>query len=388
LRPLDRLNAIRDKDERLVLGLSSGTSADGVDAALVKIRGCAIETEIEVVAGRTYPYDRAVRERVVSLGSAGTADICRANFALGEFFAASALDLIHDTGRRRDDVDLIGSHGQTVYHVPSGPRTPPSTLQIGEPDVIAEMTRIPVVADFRTRDIAAGGDGAPLLPYVDFLLFRREGAPTAIQNIGGIANATLVNEDIEDLLAFDTGPGNMPLDHIVKVLTRGAEAYDQAGKNAMRGRVDENLLNRLLAHPYLKKEPPKTTGRETFGEAYVMRALETKGNTSVLDVLATMTLFVARSIHEAYESFVFPRGQPREVLVSGGGLRNLTLMAHLRRLFHPIPVRSIGDRGHDPDLREAIAFAVLANETIFGNPNNVPPATGAKWPVVLGKISP
>ncbi|MHC4860148.1 MAG: anhydro-N-acetylmuramic acid kinase, partial [Planctomycetota bacterium] len=165
MRPLDRLNAIREKEERLILGLSSGTSADGVDAVLVRVRGCAIETELEVVAGRTYAYDPPVQEKVVALSGGSAAEVCRMNFVLGEFFAASAVDLIRDTGLRREDVDLIGSHGQTIYHIPRGPRTTPSTLQIGEPDVIAEITRIPVVADFRTRDIAAGGDGAPLVPY-------------------------------------------------------------------------------------------------------------------------------------------------------------------------------------------------------------------------------
>jgi anhydro-N-acetylmuramic acid kinase len=236
--------------------------------------------------------------------------------------------------------------------------------------------------------VASGGDGAPLIPYVDFLLFRRDEGVVALQNIGGIANVSVVGRELDDLVAFDTGPGNMPLDHVVRVLTRGEEGFDRFGKSAARGRVDENLLAKLLTHPYLRREPPKTTGRETFGEDYVMGILRGKGNLSIPDVLATLTAFVANSIHRAYAEFILPNTPLREVILSGGGVKNLTLVRHLERLFHPVPVLSISEYGYDPDLKEAVAFAVLASETIEGNPNNVPAATGAQWPVVLGKISP
>ncbi len=390
MKPLDRLLALRDKPERLVLGLSSGTSADGVDAALVRIRGNGLETIAEVVAGKTYPYTEGLRRTALSLGDAPASKVCIANFAIGEFFADRALDLISEAGLTPEDVDLIGSHGQTVSHMPRRPhpQCTPATLQIGEPDVIAEKTRIPVIADFRTRDVAAGGDGAPLVPYVDYLLFRREETAVALQNIGGIANLTVVTPDIEDLVAFDCGPGNMPLDSAVRILTRGREQYDEGGRHALRGRIDDNLLAKLMTHPYFELEPPKSTGREAFGEAWLMPILEAKGNLSVLDVLATLTVFVARSIHDAYVRYVFPKADVREVLVSGGGAKNHTLMAHLRRIFHPVRVLDLGEVGCDPDLKEAMAFAILANETLFGNPNNVPSATGARWPVVLGKICP
>jgi anhydro-N-acetylmuramic acid kinase len=197
-----------------------------------------------------------------------------------------------------------------------------------------------------------------------------------------------VTPDLLDVIAFDTGPGNMPLDELTRILSREQEPCDAGGRHAARGRVDENLLAKLMGHPYLAVPPPKSTGREMFGRPWVMRILEAKGNLSVLDVLATMTLFVAKSIAHAYEEHLFPRAEVREVLVSGGGLENLTLMAHLRRLLHPIPVWSVAERGIDPDLKEAMAFAILANETLFGIPTNVPGATGAKWPVVLGKICP
>jgi anhydro-N-acetylmuramic acid kinase len=349
-----------------------------------------MSTTVELVAGKTYEYTAGLRETALTLGEAPAGKICVANFAIGEFFADRALDLIHEAGLKREDVDLIGTHGQTIYHQPRGPHRhcTSSTLQIGEPDVIAEKTRIPVIADFRTRDVAAGGDGAPLVPYVDYLLFRRETGAVALQNIGGIANVTVVTPDIEGLVAFDTGPGNMPLDSTMRILTRGQEGYDEAGRNALRGRIDENLLDKLMTHHYFALEPPKTTGRQMFGDDWVLQLLERKGNLSVLDVLATLTVFVARSIHDAYVRYVFPHADVREVLVSGGGAHNHTLMAHLRRLFAPVRVLDLGEEGCDPDLKEALAFAVLANESLFGNPNNVPAATGAKWPVVLGKICP
>ena len=390
MKPLERLLALCDKPSRLVLGISSGTSADGVDVALVHIHGNGTATRTEVVAGRTYDFSEGLRSTVLSLGEASAALICSANFSIGEFFAERALDLIREAGLTPEDVDLIGSHGQTIYHVPRGPHPhcTSSTLQIGEPDVIAERTRIPVIADFRTRDVAAGGDGAPLVPYVDYLLFRREDHVVALQNIGGIANATAVTPVIEGLIAFDTGPGNMPLDSTMRILTRGQDRHDEAGRHALRGRIDENLLQKLMTHPYFELEPPKSTGREMFGDAWVLKILEGKGNLSVLDVLATLTVFVAKSIHDAYVRYIFPKADVRDVLVSGGGVHNHTLMAHLRRFFGPVQVRSLKDHGGDPDLKEAVAFAVLANETLFGNPNNVPAATGARWPVVLGKICP
>ena len=390
MKPLERLMALCEKPERLVLGLSSGTSADGVDAALVKIRGNGISTQAEIVVGKTYDYTEGLHQTALTLGEAPAAKVCIANFAIGEFFADRALDLIREAGLKPDDVDLIGTHGQTIYHLPRGPHPhcTSSTLQIGEPDVIAEKTRIPVIADFRTRDVAAGGDGAPLVPYVDYLLFRRESGAVALQNIGGIANVSVVTPDIEDLIAFDTGPGNMPLDSTMRILTRGKEGLDQSGRHALRGRIDENLLQKLMTHPYFELEPPKSTGREMFGDQWVLKILKGKGNLSVLDVLATLTVFVAKSIHDAYVRYVFPHQDVREVLVSGGGAHNHTLMAHLRRFFSPVRVMDLGEGGMDPDLREAMAFAILANETLFGNPNNVPAATGARWPVVLGKICP
>jgi anhydro-N-acetylmuramic acid kinase len=372
----------------LVIGLLSGTSADGVDAALVRIAGSGLGTRTEILAFMTMPYSAQLRKAILELGTGTVSDLCRMNFVLGERFAEAALQLLAKTKVEPKEVDLVGSHGQTVFHVPRRPGDVASTLQIGEPDVIAERLGVPVVSDFRTRDIAAGGEGAPLSAYVDYLLFRREGPPRALLNLGGIANVTVVCEAVEEVFAFDTGPANMPLDETVRILTGDKEQFDRDGRTAGKGRVDENLLQSLLQHPYLELPFPKTTGRETFGKDFVMPLLRAKGNNRGIDILATLTVFVARSIRKAFEDHVFPRAKVSEVLVSGGGVHNLTLMTHLRRLFGKLPLMSIDELGFDADAKEALLFAVLANETVHGVPNNIPGATGARWPTVLGKISP
>ena len=385
---MKRIVDLLTKDETLVVGLLSGTSADGIDAALVRIRGSGLATKASVLAFRTVPYPAKLREQVLSLGNGLVPDLCRLNFVLGERFADAALELLKSAGVSPQEVDLVGSHGQTVHHVPRRPNDVASTLQIGEADVIAERLGVPVVSGFRTRDVAAGGEGAPLSAYVDFLLFRRPGAPRALLNLGGIANVTIVGEHIEDVFAFDTGPANMPLDETARILSNGREPYDRDGRTAAKGRIDENLLQKLLAHPYLKQPPPKTTGRETFGSDFVLPLLRAKGGKSGADVLATLTAFSAHAVKQAFDDFVTPRARPTEIIVSGGGVHNLTLIGHLRRLFTKEKVLSLAETGLDPDAKEALIFAVLANETVHGVPNNVPGATGARWPTVLGKVTP
>jgi anhydro-N-acetylmuramic acid kinase len=383
-----RVTDLAAKQETLVVGLLSGTSADGIDAALVRIRGCGLETRAEILAFRTVPYPAKLREQVLALGNGLVPDLCRLNFVLGERFADAAIELLKGAGVSPQQVDVVGTHGQTVHHVPRRPGDVASTLQIGEADVIAERLGVPVVSDFRTRDIAAGGEGAPLSAYVDFLLFRRAGPPRALLNLGGIANVTVVGEQIEEVFAFDTGPANMPLDESVRILTGGREHFDRDGRTAAKGRVDENLLQKLLSHPYLKLPPPKTTGREAFGADFVLPLLRAKGGKTGVDVLATLTAFTAHAVKQAFLDFVEPRARPTEIVVSGGGVHNLTLMGHLKRLFAKEKVMSLADAGIDPDAKEALIFAVLANETVHGIPNNVPGATGARWPTVLGKVTP
>lgn len=385
---MKRLRALVKKNPKIVVGLLSGTSADGVDAVVARIDGYGLGAKPETLAFTTLPYSERMREAVLEIGRGSVSDLCRMNFVLGERFAEAALQAIRKAGLEPGDVDLVGSHGQTVYHVPRGPGEVASTLQIGEPDVIAERLGVPVVSDFRTRDIAAGGEGAPLSAYVDYLLFRRAGPPRALLNLGGIANVTVVQQNVEDVFAFDTGPANMPLDEAVRIMSAGKEHFDRDGRQAAKGRVDENLLQKLLGHPYFKLPCPKTTGRETFGRDFVMPLLRSKGNNRSIDVLATLTAFVAQSIRRSFDEFILRRAAVSEVLVSGGGVHNLTLLTHLRRLFGKIPIIPLEEVGHDPDAKEALLFAILANDTVHGIPNNIPGATGARWPAVLGKITP
>ena len=385
---MKRVAELHQKHEKLVVGLMSGTSVDGIDVALVRIRGHGLETQAEILAFRSEPFPDIHRDRIRTLGTADAETICRYNFVLGELFAEAALRLIEEAGVSREAIDLVGSHGQTVFHVPKGTHERGATLQIGEGDVLAERIGAPVVSDFRTRDVAAGGEGAPLAAYVDYLLFHRDGPPRLTLNLGGIANLTLVSDQIEEVFAFDTGPANMPMDEAVRLLTQGEELFDRDGKRAADGRVDQNLLAKLAAHPYLALPPPKTTGRETFGTDFVLPLLRSKGASTAHDVIATLTAFTAHSIARAVTEFVLPRQQPLEMLVSGGGVHNPVLMMHLKHLLPMMAVRPLSDFGIDPDAKEALLFAILANETIHGNPNNLPGATGAQWPVVLGKISP
>jgi len=386
---MKRLIEIHGKRTRRVVGLMSGTSVDGIDAALVEIEGSGPGCGVGLVAFETYPMPPDLRERIHRAFTAGgSREICELNFLLGEAFATAVQKIVQKAGRRLDEIDLVGSHGQTIYHIPKAMRGVNSTLQIGEGAVIAERTGIPVVCDFRPRDIAAGGDGAPLVPYADWVLFSRPGQVRALQNIGGIANLTILPGSVDDILAFDTGPGNMIIDHVARAVAADDAAFDEGGKLSSLGQVDEQLLENLMGHEYLTLPPPKTTGREMFGMAFSQALIEAYDPLRLLDLLATVVRFSADSIALAYRDFVLPRWKVDEVIVSGGGVHNRTLLDRLRHMLAPLPVRTLEDIGLSSDAKEAVAFAILANETISGNPSNVPSATGALRPVVLGKIVP
>lgn len=377
-----------------VIGLMSGTSADGIDAAAVDVP--ARGADIRLLAFRTYPYPPSVRKLVLELSdpSRGSVDrICHANSVLGELFAEAALRLCEESGVPLGSVDLIGSHGQTIYHLPRGPRFRGrrlgSTLQIGEPCVIAERTGITTVADFRPRDVAAGGQGAPLVPYADFVLFEHRRLSRVLVNVGGIANLTYLPAGAgpEDILAFDTGPGNMVMDGLVRRMTSGRESFDRDGCRARAGRVHERLLSELRRHPFLRRRPPKSTGRETFGAAFVEKLLD-RGSAlglSEADLMATAAALTVETIRRACGRLP---GRVDEVILSGGGARNPALVEMLREALAPAPVRLTDELGLDADAKEAVSFAVLAAATIRGRPGNVPSATGAERPVVLGKIVP
>jgi anhydro-N-acetylmuramic acid kinase len=382
----DRFQKLFRKKKMRVAGMMSGTSADGVDVAIIDFDG----QEVRQVAFEQFPYSSSFRQKIFALFRPETGrvdEICRMNFEIGEIFAASLMNLAKKKGIKLSTIDLVGSHGQTIYHIPHSPR---STLQIGEPGIIAERTGISTVADFRPRDIAAGGQGAPLVPYADFILFQDKRKMRALQNIGGIANVTFLpaGGDVDDILAFDTGPGNMIIDRVTHLVTRGRKAYDAGGTLAAKGRVDSSLLKQLMRHSYFKRWPPKTTGREDFGLQYTDGLYKAARQKKIdpLDILATVTAFTAFTITEAYTRFL-PR-KVDEMIVCGGGVWNQTLLGMLRAALPETAVRPMTEFGLNPDAKEAISFAILAYTTIHGMPNNVPTATGAKRPAVLGKIIP
>lgn len=380
---------------RRIVGLMSGTSVDAVDAALVSVSGTGGTLRLEeIVATTERPFSQSEAQRIHALFDGNVADICEMNVLIGEWFAEAALGVIEAAGLRPEDVHLIGSHGQTIYHIPRNPSgkdagRKPSTLQIGSAAVIAERTGITTVADFRPRDMAAGGEGAPLVPYVDWALCRDPNRTIALQNIGGIANLTVVTPSLDGVLAFDTGPGNMVIDAAAAFATDGVVSYDRDGEIAASGEVDDTLLAELLAYDYFSIVPPKSTGREMWGTQLV-RELSGRYSdpASRHDLVATMTELVARSIDDAYERFVLPHHAVEEVYVSGGGGRNPVLMRRLGELLAPVSVLDSSALGIPADAKEAIAFAILANETISGSPSNVPSATGAAGRRVLGHIVP
>lgn len=382
---------IRQKDKKTVIGLMSGTSADGVDVALVEISGSGLTTAIALKAFETIPYTPEIRARIFDLFDVETArvdEICEMNFVLGRLFAESTLTVLEKSGVSPSHVDLIGSHGQTIHHMPSA--STPATLQIGEPAVIAHETGIPTIADFRVADIAAGGEGAPLIAYPDYLLFHSPTQTIGLLNIGGIANLTVLpaGKGIEAVHASDTGPGNMILDACVEKITDGAKQYDDNGELARQGTVCKNLLENWLTHPFLALTPPKTTGREMFGTTFAdecLQQIRTHG-ISDNDGLATLTALTVESISRYYTNFVADNSPLDILYVSGGGAQNPLIMEGLAERFNPIPVVDVVEKGLSGDAKEAIGFAILANEAVHGNFANVPNATGATCRKVLGKF--
>ena len=378
----------------LIVGLMSGTSLDGIDAALVAISGNGTaDIQWRLHRGLTLPFDDERRARIHDAILAGTAQaLCALHADLGEWLAEAALRVIRESGLNPEQVDAIGSHGQTVWHLPPSEGKRGATLQLGCPATVAERTGCDVVSDFRARDVAAGGHGAPLVPWVDALLFAQPGQARALQNIGGIGNVSWVppRGSTESVFAFDTGPGNALIDAAVELATGGRVRFDQDGKLAARGKVDDALLKDLLRHPFFGREPPKSTGREEFGRPFVerlVRAVQPEGDQDWLDLVATLTELTARSIADAYREWVIPRGVG-EVVVTGGGARNPTLIARIRALLDPLPVMDGATLGVDTDAKEALAFAVLAWAHLRGIPANAPAATGAVGGRVLGSFTP
>jgi len=384
-----------DTSPQYVVGLMCGTSADGIEAVVVEISG-GDGLKARLVAHRSRAFQPDLRKCILHACLHGTvAEICELNFLLGEHFARAALAVIRGAGLKPAQISVIGSHGQTVHHLPRARHA--STLQIGEPAVIAERTGITTVADFRVRDMAAGGQGAPLVPYADWALYTDPVRPRVLQNIGGIGNLTFLpaRASLEQVMAFDTGPGNMVIDAVVARLSDGRLGYDRNGAWAAKGHVSEKLLKLMLAHPYLRRRPPKTTGREEFGEMFVAKVLAgaRRLRLSDEDVVATVTAFTAATIAQACERFVWPKLTVAEraqtqLVVGGGGAKNRTLLRMLAERVAPAGLLTQEDLGWSSSAKEAVAFAIMAYETMRGRPSNVPSATGARRAVMLGKIVP
>lgn len=379
--------------EMLVAGIMSGTSLDGIDVALVEIQGRGWSKQIRTIAFYSKPYPDLVRRAILGVSNCQThtAAISRLNFLLGELYAEALMETARRARVPLESVRLIGCHGQTIFHegrpVRFLGRRVASTLQIGEAAVLAERTGIPVASDFRPRDVAAGGRGAPLVPYVDYLLWRDPKLGRVALNIGGIANITAIPPLArpEDVIAFDTGPGNMVVDALAEIHTRGRWKYDRDGRLAGRGRVQRALLDRLLDDPYYRMPPPKTAGREQYGSEFLRKLLACRR--PLPDLIATATALTAAAVAVGIERFVRPRMRTDELIVSGGGAHNPRMMAQLAAFLPGMAVATSGEFGIDVDAKEAVAFAVLAYETWHRRPANLPSATGARRPVVLGNIT-
>jgi anhydro-N-acetylmuramic acid kinase len=384
----------------VVAGVMSGTSADGINVALVRLgsTGDSSSHIFRLLGHAEYSYPAKVRSAVLSAMNAkqaSVADLSRLNFLLGKLYA----DAVLATQRRlRVKADLVGCHGQTLYHQGEEQaflgRKIVATWQTGEAAVIAARVGAPVVSDFRPADMAAGGKGAPLVPYLDYLLFRDSKIGRIVQNIGGIANLTAIpaGADASRVFAFDTGPGNMVIDAVTEKLF--GRAFDRGGKIAASGVVLEPVLEQVLTRKFFRAAPPKTAGREEFGREFVREFLRACGSSRKEDVVATATALTARSIADAVQRFVTKQSGPartgfRELILSGGGARNATLVAMLTDNLAPLEIqlRFSDEFGLPSEAKEAVAFAVLAYETWNRRPSNVPSATGAKRAAVLGKIS-
>lgn len=391
---------------RRILGLMSGTSCDGVDAALVDLRGRGLGMKVSVLRHVHHDYPASLRRRLLAVmapAQTTTQELCELNVLVGEAFGKAALKVMKRRGGPHASVGLIGSHGQTICHRPpsahpgrvcSGMRRLGSTLQIGDAAVIAARTGVPVVSDFRQADVAVGGQGAPLVPWTDYVLFRHPRCDRVIQNIGGIANLTYLPADggLEDVIAFDTGPGNMVIDELVRRITRDRRSFDRWGEFAGRGRVDFRLLREWMRHPFLGYPPPKSCGREQFGADFVGRTVRARDLAArPNDLVATATALTAKTISDAYRRFLPSRhGSPAidQVVLCGGGSRNTTLVKMLKDELPGIEVLPIDRLGIPDQAKEGVSFAMLAAACVDGVPANLPQVTGASCAVILGRMTP
>ena len=375
----------------------SGTSLDGVDVAVARLEGSGQNLRSELLGHASFPYPADLRALLLANSapeSSSVLDLSQLNFRLASEYERAVLTALAQAGIKLSDVDLIGSHGQTVHHVPGRLECAGddsiSTLQIGDPSVLANLLDVPVVGDFRVADMALGGQGAPLVPYLDYVYFVDPGETRGLLNLGGIANVTVIpaGADFDDVFAFDTGPGNMVIDSLARILYD--EPFDESGHHAAGGEVDDAMMAELLRDPYFEQDPPKSTGREYFGMSYaerlVTRCQEVMRNPGPNDLMATASMLTVFSVYQAYARYVREKHELDVLIVSGGGLHNDYLMERFVNTFAPIPVRSVEEYEMNSDAKEALCFAVLAHETMNGVPTNMPSVTGASRKTILGKI--
>jgi anhydro-N-acetylmuramic acid kinase len=376
-----------------VIGLMSGTSLDGIDAAIVRFEGGEADLEWRLEAFHTRPFDAAARDRIHAAIRGGDArTLCRLNVDLGEWLASAALEVCANAAITPSAVDLIGSHGQTIWHEPRSRERRGATLQLGCAATIAERTGIDVVSDFRARDVAAGGEGAPLVPFADRLLYAVPGRTRILLNIGGMANLTRVppRGDPAPLIAFDTGPGNALIDAAVELATGGRETFDRDGARARSGVIDDARLDRLRGDEWFERPPPKSTGREKFGLAFVRQladGIAPADEAAWSGLIAVLTALTAATVADAIARRV-PSARGDDLVVTGGGARNPVLVGALRQRLPQLNVLTGPEAGIDADAKEAIAFAALAWAHRRGIPGNVPEVTGADGPRILGNCTP
>lgn len=380
------------------IGLMSGTSLDGIDAVLVEIEQVDRDTNVHTLSSLFQPYSDELRQRLLQLCSPDTANIehiTSMNMYLGREYARIVEKLIGNSGVKHEDILFVSSHGQTIYHKPTGTNDladVPGTLQIGDLSVLSELTGLPVVGDFRTADMAAGGQGAPLISFIDYILFRDENKSRAIQNIGGIGNVTFLPKGAAEteIISFDTGPGNMVIDAVVYHVTDGKQTYDKDGLIAASGNIHAAFLEQLMSHPYFALTPPKTTGRELFNKHFVDEVMESANQIGLSneDLVATVTAWTAQTISDSYSRFLETEGRTiDEVIIGGGGSYNPYLLEQLRKNLPGKIVSTHENFAISSDLKEAIGFAILGYHCLLGQYNQLPSATGAGNSVIMGKIA-
>ncbi len=390
-----RLSKLQKKKKKLVIGLMSGTSMDGIDAVLLEITGNGLKTKFKELYFNTYPYPKGLKNLILKNSMKSTSnveDITRLNFLIGKLFAKAAINLCEEYGIDISKIDLIGSHGQTIHHLPRSKKMfgheIKATLQIGDPSVIAKITNVPVVGDFRVGDMALGGEGAPLVPYFDFITFRSNRINRSLLNIGGISNITILKKgcSLEDVIAFDTGPGNVLIDLLVKKFYR--KSFDRDGEIAFSGKINNALFQKIVKYDkFIKLKPPKSTGRERYNEEFISNVLDGLSHLRKADIIRTFSEYTGYVTFYNYNKFIRKECEISELLVSGGGANNNYIMQSLQRYFgDKIKVKKVEEKIVSSDAKEAVCFALLANETISENPTNIPQVTGSSRKSILGKI--